>query len=75
MPSTRVFSDAIVRSVPEKIEAGITSADLGGKPVYEKARAQHDRYAGAPERCGLEVTALDADELCCLSLRLVGGEL
>jgi hypothetical protein len=65
MPGTRVFSDAIVSSVPEKIEAGITSADLGGKPVYEKARAQHDRYAGA----------LDADELGRLSLRLVGGEL
>lgn len=70
-----MFSDAIVRSAPEKIEAGITSADLGGKPVYEKARAQHYRYVGAPERCGLEVTALDADQLGCLSLRLVGGEL
>ena len=69
MPGMRVFSDAIARSVPEKIEAGITSADLG------KARARHDRYAGALERCGLEVTALDADELNSLSLRLVGGEL
>jgi hypothetical protein len=65
MPGTRVLSDAIFRSVPETIEARITSADLGGKQVYEKARAQHDRYAGA----------LDADELGCLSLRLVGGEL
>jgi hypothetical protein len=65
MPGTRVFSDAIVRSVPETIEAGITPADLGGKPDFEKARAQHDRYAGA----------LDADELGCLSLRLVGEEL
>jgi dimethylargininase len=75
MPGTRVFSDAIVRSVPETIEAGITPADLGGKPDFEKARAQHDRYAGALERCGLEFTALDANELSCLSLRLVGGEL
>ena len=69
-----MFSDAIVRSVSETIEAGIASADLG-KPDYEKAREQHDRYIGALGRCGLEVTALDADELCCLSLRLVGGEL
>ena len=65
MAGTRVFSEAIVRGVPETIEAGKTSADLGGKQDYEKARAQHDRYAGA----------LDADELGCLSLRLVGGEL
>jgi hypothetical protein len=64
-PGTRVFSDTIVRCVPEIIEAGITSADLGGKQDYEIARAQHDRYAGA----------LDADELSRLSLRLVGGEL
>ena len=75
MPGTRVLSDAIFRSVPEIIEAVITSADLGGKQDYEEARAQHDRYAGPLERCGLEVTALDADELSCVSLRLVGGEL
>jgi hypothetical protein len=60
MHGTRVYSDAIVGSEPETIEAGITSADLGGKPDHEKARARHDRYA---------------DELSCLSLRLVGGEL
>lgn len=75
MPGTRVFSNAIVRSVPETVEAGITSADLGGKQDHGKARARHDRYAGELERCGLEVTALDADELSCVSLRLVGGEL
>ena len=69
-----MFTEAIVRAVPRTIEAGITSANLG-KPYYEKAREQHDRYIGALGRCGLEVTALDADELCCLSLRLVGGEL
>ena len=64
MPGTRVFSDAIVTSVPENIVAGIKSADLGGKQDHEKARARHDRYAGA----------LDADEPSCQSLRLVGGE-
>jgi dimethylargininase len=56
-----MFTEAIVRTVPETIEAGITSADLG-KPDYAKAREQHVRYVGALERCGLEVTALDADE-------------
>lgn len=55
------FSDAIVRAVPSSIDAGITSADLG-KPDYEKAREQHERYVGALERCGLEVTVLEADE-------------
>ena len=39
MPGMRVSSDAIVRSVPEPVEAGIDSADLG-KPDYEKAREQ-----------------------------------
>jgi N-dimethylarginine dimethylaminohydrolase len=57
--------------IPDAWYAGV----LGGKPDHEKARAQHDRCAGALERCGLEVTVLDADELSCLSLRLVGGEL
>jgi dimethylargininase len=56
-----MFTEAIVRAVPETIEAGITSADLG-KPDYEKAREQHDRYVGALEKCGLEVTVLEADE-------------
>jgi dimethylargininase len=56
-----MFTEAIVRAVPETIEAGITSANLG-KPDHEKAREQHDRYASALERCGLEVTVLDADE-------------
>ena len=56
-----MFAKAIVRTVPETIAAGITSANLG-KPDYEKAREQHDRYVGALERCGLKVTVLDADE-------------
>jgi dimethylargininase len=56
-----IFTRAIVRTVPETIDAGITSANLG-KPDYEKACDQHDRYVGALERCGLKVTALDGDE-------------
>jgi dimethylargininase len=46
--------------VPETIDAGITSANLGN-PDYEKACEQHQRYVGALERCGLEVTELGAD--------------
>jgi len=56
-----MFARAIVRAVPETIDAGITSADLG-KVDYERACEQHDRYVGALERCGLEVTVLSADE-------------
>jgi dimethylargininase len=55
------FTGAIVRAVPETIEAGITSENLG-KPDYEMACEQHDSYVGALERCGLRVTVLDADE-------------
>jgi dimethylargininase len=56
-----IFTGAIVRAVPETIDAGITSANLG-KPDYVKACEQHDRYIGALEKCGLKVTVLDADE-------------
>ena len=56
-----MFAEAIVRGVPETLDAGITSADLG-KPDHAKAVAQHLRYIQALEECGLEVTALDADE-------------
>ena len=56
-----MFSEAIVRAVPETIDAGITSADLG-RPDYEMAREQHGRYVAALERCGLKVRVLEADE-------------
>jgi dimethylargininase len=56
-----MFARAIVRAVPETIDAGITSANLG-KPDYEKASEQHDRYVGALEKCGLEITELAADQ-------------
>lgn len=59
--STPMFAEAIVRGVPETLDIGITSADLG-KPDHAKAVAQHLRYIQALEKCGLEVTALDADE-------------
>jgi dimethylargininase len=56
-----MFAEAIVRGVPETLHAGITSTDLG-RPDHAKAVAQHLRYIRALEECGLEVTALDADE-------------
>ncbi len=56
-----MFAEAIVRGVPETLHAGIASADLG-KPDHAKAVTQHLRYIRALEECGLEVTALDADE-------------
>ncbi|MGH3148648.1 MAG: dimethylarginine dimethylaminohydrolase family protein [Rubrobacter sp.] len=55
-----MFANAIVRSVPATIRAGITSADLG-KPDLDKAREQHERHVAALEGCGLKVTVLDAD--------------
>jgi dimethylargininase len=55
-----MFAEAIVRAVPETIDAGITSANLG-KPDYGKALELHEHYVGALERCGLEVTVLGAD--------------
>ncbi len=57
----RMFARAIVRVVPETIDAGITSADLG-RPDYEMAREQHGRYVAALERCGLKVRVLEAYE-------------
>jgi dimethylargininase len=56
-----MFAEAIVRGVPETLHAGITSADLG-EPDHTKAVAQHLGYIRALQECGLEVTALDADE-------------
>ncbi|WP_281255694.1 dimethylarginine dimethylaminohydrolase family protein [Desulfamplus magnetovallimortis] len=40
---------------------GITSADLG-QPDYEKALHQHEQYIKALEKCGVQVTVLEADE-------------
>jgi dimethylargininase len=61
------FTGAIVRAVPETIEAGITSENLG-LPDYEMACEQHDSYVGALEKCGLRVTVLDAEERYSYSL-------
>ncbi|MFC2134353.1 dimethylarginine dimethylaminohydrolase family protein [Bacteroidota bacterium] len=56
-----MFKHAIVRTPCKRMVEGITSADLG-KPDYNKALAQHKKYIEALNRCGVEVTILDADE-------------
>lgn len=57
---TPAFTRAIVRGVPETMDAGITSADLG-KPDLALAQTQHDRYVEVLQGCGVEVTVLEAD--------------
>jgi len=55
------FTRAIVRTPCRRIAEGLTSASLG-TPDYDRALAQHREYVGALQKCGLEVTALPADE-------------
>jgi dimethylargininase len=56
-----MFSRAIVKTPAKSLVDGITTADLG-KPDYELAQEQHQKYIQALEACGLSVTVLDADE-------------
>lgn len=55
-----MFTKAIVRKPCEKITEGITSATLG-KPDYQNALIQHEKYIKTLKYCGLEVTILEAD--------------
>jgi dimethylargininase len=56
-----MFKHAIVRRPGKSLEDGITSASLG-KPEYENALQQHDKYIEALRRCGVEVTILEEEE-------------
>lgn len=56
-----MFSKAIVRRPAISMADGITTANLG-VPDYQKARQQHQAYIDALERCGLDVTVLEAEE-------------
>jgi dimethylargininase len=56
----RMFRHAIVRPPAANFAEGLTSVDLG-KPVFEKALAQHAHYCHALQQCGLELTRLEAD--------------
>jgi dimethylargininase len=55
-----MFKHAIVKRPGGSLVDGITSASLG-KPDYEKALQQHDKYIGALRSCGVEVTILEAE--------------
>lgn len=55
------FTRAIVRLPSSTFADGLTTSKLG-KPSLAEARAQHERYGEALERCGLALTRLPADE-------------
>ena len=48
--------------IPGQSYADGLSTSVEGRPDVRKARAQHDGYCNALRACGLEVTALPADE-------------
>jgi len=56
-----MFKNVIVRRPGHSLSEGITSANLG-KPDYENALRQHDKYIEALKQCGVAVTVLDARE-------------
>ncbi len=55
-----MFTHAIVREPGKNFTNGLTSV-VGETPDYEEALEQHARYCQALERCGLQVTRLEAD--------------
>jgi len=56
-----MFKHIIVRTPCRALIDGLTSAHLG-KPVYEKALAQHDNYIQALRQCDVDVTILPPSE-------------
>lgn len=57
---TMRFTKAITRVPGESFASGITTADLGA-PELAHALEQHTAYCQTLERCGLQVTTLEAD--------------
>ena len=55
------FTKAIVKRPSKSLADGLTTAKLG-KPDYKNALLQHSAYIAALQKCGLQVTVLDADE-------------
>src|SRR5262245_52981955 len=51
---------ALVRRPSPNFADGLTRAELGS-PSVALAKAQHERYCEALERCGVKVTCLSAD--------------
>ncbi|MFW9928612.1 MAG: dimethylarginine dimethylaminohydrolase family protein [Candidatus Thorarchaeota archaeon] len=56
-----MFNKAIVRKPCKNFVNGITSVNLG-KPDYQLALKQHQKYIEALRECGLDVILLNADE-------------
>jgi dimethylargininase len=56
-----MFSKAIVRKPCKNFLNGLTNASLG-KPEYQLALKQHQKYIEVLEECGLKVIVLEADE-------------
>ena len=56
-----MFNNAMVRRPGSSLVKGITSANLG-KPDYERALEQHDKYIEALKSCGVQVTVLEPAE-------------
>lgn len=54
------FTKAIVRRPGPNFAEGVTSARLG-KPTFERALQQHEKYWRALEVCGLKIIFLEAD--------------
>ena len=57
-----MFKNVIVKRPCRAMIEGITSAPELGKPDYELALKQHDKYIEALEACGVAVKILPADE-------------
>jgi dimethylargininase len=56
-----MFKNVIVRRPCKALAEGITTASLG-KPDYELAVKQHDKYIETLKECGVNVTVLEANE-------------
>ena len=57
-----MFKNVIVRTPSKSIIDGITSNPQYGKPNYELALKQHEKYIEALKSCGVNVTVLPAME-------------
>jgi dimethylargininase len=56
-----LYTKAIVRTPGHSIAKGITTSNLG-KPDYQTALRQHEKYIAALKNCGLEVAIMAAEE-------------
>lgn len=50
------FKNVIVKVPASSMVDGITSAPELGKPIYDLALLQHDKYIEALKSCGVNVT-------------------